>query len=472
MIPESFVRDAVAALGEGRVFQDAESLERFSGDAFARWRVLSTAEEGRPDLVARPATTEEVATLVSLAKRYSVPVVPYGGGTGVMGAAVPVRGGLVLDLKGLGRIVHINRRDRTVQVQAGVVLEELDAALNREGLMLGHDPYSVPIATVAGTISTNGVGYRAARYGAMGEQVLGLEVVLPTGEVLRTRPIARPSSGPDLKHLFIGAEGTLGIITEATLRVFVLPETRTFHTFRFPDFEQGFDAVQELTDLALRPAVLDLTEEAGSWESSRDANDTEVTLYLAFEGFKEEVAACQRRASEVCLHQGGKDLGPQGTEQYWNTRHDSAYRYREEVLNQPAGERRSSWGRGRGAWDYLHMSLPASQVVPFYRQCRELLKSQGIHIREAAVWTEPERFSLILADERGDEGSRERMTRASDQVLSLAQDLGGGVEYCHGVGLKLVHLLERELGVGLETVRRLKKVLDPNDIMNPGKLGL
>jgi alkyldihydroxyacetonephosphate synthase len=294
--------------------------------------------------------------------------------------------------------------------------------------------------------------------------VLALVAVLPTGEVLRTRATSLPSMGPDLNQLFIGSEGIFGVITEATLRVFSTPESRTFQTFAFADFPAGFAAVQELAALGVHPAVLDLTEE----ERQGDAS---VTLYLVFEGYRQEVEAHQRRASEIYLKHEGTDLGPQGTEEYWRTRHDSAYRYREEVLARPAAERRERrWGRG--AWDYLHVTLPASQVVPFYQRCQEHLAPQGIVVREAAVWTEPERFSLILAGDEADEASRERVRRASDWVLHLAQDLGGTMEYCHGVGLKLEHLLERELGVGLEVVRQIKRSLDPNNILNSGKLGV
>ena len=221
------LRDALAAIvGPEHVLTDDESRERLSFDAVTAHRLGGRFElaAARVDAVARPADTAEVAALVSLASEHGIPVVPYGGGTGVMGAVVPVRGGIALDLRRMDRIVEVSREDRTARVQPGVYLADLDAAARDYGMMLGHDPWSVPIATVGGAISTDSVGYRASRYGSMGQQVRALEVVLGSGEVVRTRPIQRQSSGPMLKGLFAGAEGTMGVITEATIDLRALPE--------------------------------------------------------------------------------------------------------------------------------------------------------------------------------------------------------------------------------------------------------
>ena len=194
-----------------------------------------------------------------------------------MGATVPVRGGIVLDTKALNRVLDVNPTDRTAQAESGVVLEDLARALKMHGLMPGHDPWSLPIATVGGAISTNGVGYRAASYGPMGEQVLGLEVVVPDGQVLTTRSVPKYSSGPNYNHLFIGTEGVFGIITKATLRVFRIPEKRSFATVGFDSFDQGFKALGEMFSLGLRPTLVDLTEESGERGDG-------VLLYMMYEG--------------------------------------------------------------------------------------------------------------------------------------------------------------------------------------------
>ena len=308
--------------------------------------------------------------------------------------------------------------------------------------MLGHDPYSVPIASVGGAISTNGVGYRAAKYGPMGEQVLGLEVVLPNGETITTKSVPK-ASGPSLHHLFIGAEGVLGIITRATLRVFRLPEARVFKSFTFPRFEDGFQAMLEMFSLGLRPALIDLSEEPQYSANGSDESST-VMMYLVFEGYAEEVEAQVSRTLKVCLASGGMDAGPEPAQRYWDTRHDSAYNYRERFLSgKPVERQTSGWTR---TTELPHVAIPASRVLEYRSRCRELAAERGLHVREYSLWTQPELFSVILVDvaveERGEPG---QLRRTSDEVLSLAQDIGGSMEYVHGVGTKLAHLAHREL---------------------------
>jgi alkyldihydroxyacetonephosphate synthase len=411
-----------------------------------------------------------VAQVVKLAHDERVPLVPYGGGTGIMGAVTPLRGGIAVDLKRMSRIVEISVLDRTATVEAGVVLGDLDKALGREGLMLGHDPYSVPIATIGGAISTNGVGYRAARYGSMGDQVLGLEVVLPTGQVVQTRAVPKTSAGPSLHHLFIGSEGTLGIITQATIRVFRLPESRVFKALTFPGFEDGFHAVLEMFSLGLNPALTDLTEEPDSAPEG-NSDHYKTTLYLVFEGYAEEVEAQVARAMRVCQALEGEDVGPAPTQAYWDTRHDSAYSYKERFLDRPVRDRPArDWPRRT---EYPHVAIPASRVLEYRLRCQEIASRRQLRVREYSLWTQPELFSMILVDVALEgQGGNGQLAQAVDEVLTLAQDMGGSMEYVHGVGVKLAHLVPRELGAGMEVLRGIKATLDPHGIMNPGKLAL
>ena len=461
MLDPAIIRSLTGILGPDRVSTREEDLDRYSADALSPQRAFKAAPNllATADVVATPRSLTDVVEVVKLAGMHKVPVVPYGGGTGVMGGTLPVRGGIVLDLKGLDRVLDINPTDRTVQAEAGVILGDLDAALASQGLMLGHDPWSVPIATVAGAISTNGVGYRAAAYGPMGDQVLGLEVVLPSGEVLQTRAVPKYSSGPNLNHLFIGAEGAFGIITKATLRVFRKPEKRSFATVMYDSFEQGFNAVAELFALGLRPALVDLTDEEGEG----------VRLYMMYEGYKEGVSAQRRRSLKACHDLGGKHVGAAETLDYWRKRHSSGEWYRREMLGRPRSVR---WDhqRGRG-FDYLHMALPVSKVLDYRRHCQAILSRNGVRVVEYAIWTQPELFSMLLVPDGGNtDGPIDGMAELVDEVLTLAQDMGGTMEYCHGVGVKLAHLLPREMGVGFEVAKAIKSALDPNDIMNPGKL--
>jgi FAD/FMN-containing dehydrogenase len=449
-------------VGATNLLTDPFDLDRYSADALTPFRAFGVEArlERLADLVVRPGTTQEVSHIVVLAGQKQIPLIPYGGGTGVMGGTLPVCGGIIVDMGRMNRVLEVQSTDLTARVEAGVVLQDLVETLAEHDLMPGHDPYSVPIATIAGAISTNGVGYRAGAFGPMGEQVVGLEVVLPNGRVLTTRSVPKYSSGPNLNQLFVGSEGVFGIITKATIRVYRRPEAQVFATASFDNFDQGFDAAAELLALGIHPMLLDLTEEEDG-----------IQLYLLFEGYREGVAAQEQRSAQVCGQFGGRAIGPEPTMTYWRDRYESGLNYKRSALGQPRLDR---WDRsvGRG-FDYLHLALPISKVLEYRRRCDRLMAGSGVRTVEYAIWSRPELFSMLMvADSETDGDFRDNLARVVEQVLMLAQDMGGVMEYCHGVGVKLNHLLARELGAGHEVIRDLKQALDPANIMNPGKLGL
>ena len=200
-------------------------------------------------------------------------------------------------------------------------------------------------------------------------------------------------------------------------------------------------------------------------------DDDGILLHLLFEGFTEGVPAQQERAKRVCSQFGGRDVGPEPTMEYWRYRHQSAENYKRTALGKP---RQVRWNRtGWRAFDYLHVALPTSTVLEYRTRCEQLMEGTGVRVVEYALWSRPELFSMLLTYD-GEEGDdfRDRLAGVVHQVLTLAQDMGGIMEYCHGVGVKLNHLLARELGVGHDVIRDMKRTLDPAGIMNPGKLGL
>ena len=461
--PDSLITDLTDLLGRENVLTDPYDLDRYSGDALSPTRAFGAEESFKrlADVVVQPGSTADVSNVLKLANESRTPVIPYGGGTGVMGGTVPALGGIVLDLKRMNQILAISPTDMTAQVEAGVVLEDLEKSLGRQGLMPGHDPYSVPIATVAGTICTNGVGYRAGTNGPMGDQVVALEVVLADGRIITTRAVPNQSSGPSLKHLFIGSEGVFGVITKATIRVFRLPEAQIFAGVTFDSFDQGFGAAAEMFAVGVRPTLVDLTEE-----------DNGIIFHLLFEGFQESVKANKDRALAICTEHGGRHLGPDTTLEYWKDRHQSAENYKLEALGKPRSVRWSRW-RSRHGFDYLHLGLPISKVLEYRKRCDIILAEHDVRVIEYAIWSRPELFSMLIVSDSGHtSGSMEHLGEAVKQVLELAQDMGGIMEYCHGVGVKLNHLLAREMGMGQEVVQAIKQALDPNNIMNPGKLAL
>ncbi|MBI4506316.1 MAG: FAD-binding oxidoreductase [Chloroflexi bacterium] len=447
-----------AMLGPAAVLSAPAQRARYARDGLGPWRGAALPP-ALPDAVVRPASAAEVAAVLHLASTHGVPVVAVGGATGLMGGAMPVRGGLALDLRRLNRLRAVSRIDLTADAEAGLVLGRLARALRAEGLHLGHDPWTLPVATVGGAIATNGIGYLGGKYGSAGDQVLGLEVALADGTLLRTRPAVRASAGYDLRRLFVGSEGTLGIITAATLRVFPQPERRVLRGWSFPEFAAGFAALLDLHALGLQPALLDYGEEFGPEVPAT------CTLFLGWEGYREEVQAALRRATRQIAARGGTPL-PQGEAgAFWRRRHVVAQRLRRR--------RQSEWLPPRTAFDFVHVALPPSAVLDYRARALAALAQHCVAPRECGLWTHPGLFSVVLAAERDTrEEASAAVGAAVDELLRLAQDLGGAMEYCHGVGLRLAHLMAREHGAGLALMHRLKQALDPAGILNPGKLGL
>jgi len=449
-------------VGPRHVHVEAARLDELSWDALSEGRLhpLKRPETALPLCVVEPGTTSEVQEIVRLANEEKVPLVPFGGGSGLMGGALSIRPNILLDLRGMNQILAIDTAARSARVQAGIVLEALDQELNGAGFILGHDPWTLPVATVGGAISTNSVGYRAGIYGSMGEQVLGLEAVMANGELLRTRAIQKSSVGIDLNALLIGGEGCFGIITEATVRIFPAPKTCLLSGFLFESFEQGYEAVQEMFWQRLRPALLDFGDDAEQQEAG-------ALLYLAFEGNRDAVEADGNRALAICARRGGRGLADGQVEQFWRDRHVIARRFMQNR------RQRRERGRDGNYRDWIHVALPASQVLPFRAAAAPIIERRGVQLQESGLWVHPELFSMRLGTE--DDGSNQaqlRLAETIEELLRLAQKMGGSMEYTHGVGVKLAPLMAEEHGYGLEIMRQIKKSLDPNGILNPGKMGL
>jgi len=481
------VRDAVrkdelcgylaSIVGEANLLVAQNAVAEYARDFLRPYRGYQQLPRvaKRPLAVARPDSAEQLAAIMKLANQARVAVIPYGGGSGLMGGAVGLEPGIVIDLKAMNRILHISAGDKLARVEAGVILKTLEAALNKQGFILGHDPWSLPLATVGGAIATDGVGYRAAKYGSMGEQVMGLKVVLPEGDILETRAIPKSSTGLDIKQLFIGTEGCLGIVTEATIRIFPMPEVRLLRAYAFPDFEAGFEAVAEISALGLKPALLDYGESRhfpGVGRLLKKYYQKQgPTLYLGFEGLRETAVAEMERADSICRTHGSEDLGVAEVEKFWEERHWTAEQYARLA-------RRREWDRlmglaGNIKMDFVHVALPKSQVIEYHRQSQQILSRHGIRALDWGTWTCPELFSIVMVKVAlTAKQARQEMSQAVDELLALAHDMGGSMEYCHGVGIRLSHLMRREHGTGLDVLQRVKESLDPHNILNPGKLSL
>ena len=460
-----FIQQVSAIVGDEGVLSGEEDLRYFAVDALRGRGGFAVDAPSRPLAVVRPGSGEETARVLATATAAGVPVVAYGAGTGLMGGARTERPGIVLDTVRLNTI-EMRPEDRLVWAGAGCILEQVDDALRQHGLCLGHDPWTFPVATVGGTLSTNGLGYRGGRYGGIGDQAIALEVALADGTLLNTRTVRRHSAGPELARLFVGAEGTLGVITAAALQAHPVPEREELRAYEFTSFEDGFGAIQGIAALGLRPSLLDYGEEhASPWPELSERQDEPPLLYLGFEGLDEEVEFSLARAKALVKRYRGRKLGKKKARLFWEHRHVVAERFRRGV------ERPRRLGSEEAAFDFIHVALPPSQVLPFREACHAVCSRVSVGLLECGLWTAPDFFSAAFMLPNS-EGGQDRLNRVIDELLALAQDLGGSMEYVHGAGLRLAHLMQREHGDGQAVLRRIKAVLDPRSVLNPGKLGL
>lgn len=427
----------------------------------------SGAEPALPLAVVLPRSPEEVAATLRAASDTGTPVVAYGGGTGLMGGARSLRPGLVVDLRYLDRVREIDVDAGYVWVEAGAVIDRVNQALQPHGVVLGHDPWTVSLATVGGAISTNGLGFLGGAYGSMGDQTLAVEAALADGTLVRTRPVTPRSSGFDLTRLFVGTEGVFGVVTAAAVRVVPIPDERRLVGFRFERFEDGFEAILALRRAGAKPAVLDYGDRFGYRDASPAPETVEPsTLYLGFDGARPVVEAETAIAEAACRDHGGIPFSREAVQQFWEHRHDVAERFAASRRRR----QRARWGPD-GAFDYLHVSLPASRVLDYRARAMEIALARNVRVLETGLWAGPGLFSMTLAAPPAPDAV-DRMSAVVDECLRLAVAVGGSIEYCHGVGIRLAHLMRDEHGAGLDVLRALKTALDPCGILNPGKQAL
>ena len=482
-------------VGPEHVLADPAALPWFGRDALSRYRGGGVLERlGRPPVaVVRPGDATQVALVVAWARRRGLAVVARGGGTGVMGGAVPTREAVVVDLGRMDR-VEVDEEEMVAVAGAGAPLARVAQAAEAAGLLFPHDPWSLSMATVGGAISTDGMGYLYGRYGTMGELVVALEVVLADGTVWQTPRVPTGPCGPDLVRLFAGAQGTFGIITRAVLRLYPAPERRIFAAWRFSTFAAGFQGVQMLLRSGVAPALLDLSDSGPSRDvlddqeqapaspgpgtgrlPPRDAggHHREIsTLCLGFFGLEGEAQSQWQRACSVLAAAGGQELGSGPAEEYWRRRHALAERWRRLIWETRSLQALDEYSTG---FEYLNVALPARQVLPFRERALEMARrTPGVVAGETGLWGRPEIFSLVLFEADGPAGgvrSPGRLLGLVDELLRLCQRMGGSMEAIHGAGLRWRHLLQGEWGAGLEVLHRIKRALDPHGVLNPGKWG-
>ncbi len=476
-----------------------------------------------PDLVVWPESTDEVVKVVRLANELRVPIVPYGAGSGVAGGAQAIRGGIVLDTKRMSRMVSLDEQDLSATFEAGLNGDHVEHELVRRGYTLGHFPSSIMCSTFGGWLAARSAGQLSTKYGKIEDMALSLEVVTGRGDVLHTGQAPRGAPGPDFTQLFVGSEGTLGVITRGSVRIARAPERRILGGWEFPRVEAGCEAIRRLLQRGLRPAVVRLYDELDTLTHRKGGDDhptlgdtplerdlaaaslppgplhetlgrigkalfqgvlsshtplkiewinraietvapragSGCLLILGFEGTAALTEAEAKMARTELLRAGGKDLG-EGPGQRW-------FEHRYKI----------SWKQPRmyrnGAFvDTMEVATTWDRLIDLYRSVRASVERHAVvlaHFSHAYPDGCSIYFTFASAGSDREEAER-RYDALWTAALGAVTRAGATISHHHGVGMLKAPFMADEHGEGMAVYRALKQVFDPNGIMNPGKMGL
>jgi len=446
----------IEATGIQRVLWEKADLLPYTKDTYR----ASFEDENKhmPDFVVLPETTAQVQSVVRIASEHHVPIIPKGGGSNRTGMLVPISGGIVLDTIRMNRVIEVDVPNLSVTVQPGITLKELDEHLAAHNLWLTQEQGSYKIATVGGAVSTSAFSRRHQKYGTIADRVMSLEVVLANGSVLRTgRKVLYTSTGYRLHQLFIGAEGTLGIITEATLRVEPLPEARDVVLGFFTDFWAANEAAQKV----MASGVMFTGGEAYEGHNMAALGCPEGMkglFYVMLDGMKGEVEAEAAYIERMMRESGGAIAD-----------HDTALTFLSSYTLQWCGARALT-----GFEDVLTSYIPMERMREFYDTLwNDVAPKYGIEPLPG------EKYSLDVGRYRMS-GGRYRLPKGEKawenyqgvlrEIAELTTRLGGSIQGCHGVGIEHRDNMSLEFSpVALETMRMIKRAFDPDNLMNPGK---
>lgn len=451
-------------LSEGRYSVDESETRRHSADW---WPIAIKRSENngtlpQPGIVLWPANDAEVAHIMQIAQKEEIPITPFGGGSSVVGGAIPTVGGAVLDMCDMADVLSLDETSLLVTVQAGILGEDLETYLNERGYTMGHYPQSLALSTVGGYVATRASGTFSSKYGNIEDLVDGMRVVLPTGHLLAIEPIPRSSTGPDIKEIFLGSEGILGIVTEVDLRIHRLPEKRSFRGLVFEDLFEGAEAVREMVQSGLCPAVVRLYNavEGAKMLEAFDEPPNQSLLILGWDGVKKEVELAEQLCLEICSRFGGRDLGS-GIGEHW-------FRNRFDVTALKEGVRKPG-----GIADTIEISMLWRDLRSVYEATTGALSAHTSEVLAHFSHVYPSGTSLYIiffSEATDDDEAEELYFEAWTDVMNAAIASGASISHHHGIGLMRTGWMEKEHGRGLELIKILKESLDPARILNPGKL--
>ena len=470
MTPD-LLRQFESIVGPDRIATSATDRLIYSVDGF--WLPQMWLDRGRrrPEAgaIVYPESAADVARILAVANAARVPVVPWGGGSGTQGGALPAEGGLIIDLKRLNKIREISERSLYVTAEAGVNGTELEWALNERALTLPHYPASANGATLGGYLAPRGSGTISTKYGKAEDLVMSMEVALPTGELIRTPAVPNHASGPDFMRLFLGSEGTFGVITEATMRVTRLPETRLFRAMLFADVATGLEAGRRMMVDRLDPLVIRMYDPHSTASLVKRVLGYELSgayMIIGFDGWKEIAAAQEARALEICRALGARDLGREPGERWWNHRYDFYY--------PPLGY-------------HLPLMYGTVETVSTFANIERIYHAKKAAITGAFAhvgvdyighfshwfpWGASLYDRFVVKDVPADpEAARKLHDDIWDVAVHTSLKHGGMINEHHGVGLKLHRFMPAQYGAAWPLLLAIKRAIDPHGIMNPGKVG-
>ena len=454
------IKEITQIVGPENVFHDRVECVSYSRDL--------SVHEGIPDMVVFAHTTEQISAIMRLANQEKTPVTIQGSGTATTGASLPVEGGILLDVHKMNSIIEIDKDNFFARVEPGVICNQLNAKLAKQNLMFPPNPGSEAIATIGGMMSTNSSGHRAVKYGTARDYVKALKVVLADGTVIETGfKTPKSSFGYDLNRIFCSSEGTLGVITEITVKIQALPEYNALALAIFGDL---FAAGATVTDIIgsgiqltaceiMDKYALKVVEEA----IERDISGIEAMLIIESDGAKETVLKDMERIGEICKKHGVQEFT-------WSDDPEKAG----EIM-EARGKLVPTLSRIKPGNRLVAISedlgIPPTKIPEVIKRAQEISDKYDLllttfgHIGDGNVHT------TLVTDMRS-KAEWDRLRPATDELAELALEMGGTITAEHGTGLARAPYIEKQLGPALDVMRSIKKALDPNNILNPGKMGL
>jgi alkyldihydroxyacetonephosphate synthase len=450
-------------------------LSAYSQDQWPR-KLLELREAGpaQPTVegVIWPETAEQVSVVMKWASEADVTLYPYGAGSGVCGAILPaesdLRPRIMVDLKAMRKVRSIDRKSMTVWAEAGLIGENLERHLNQEGLTLGHFPSSIYCSSLGGYLATRSAGQLSTKYGKIEDMVLSLEFVLPDGTIAETGRAPRSAMGPDWTQFLMGTEGTLGFFTSACLQVHRIPEARMMMGFGAPNITSAIEFARQVMQFGLRPAVLRIYDPL---ETSLTLNSEILkkcgfaggaAIILIFEGRKRIVEAEVAEAEALATQGGLQNLGPSLGEHWWEHRYDVSYK-QQLILS-----------HGRMVLDTFELATTWDKIEKVYRAVKDVKVGLGIVLAHLShFYHTGANIYFTLISHAGFKGSSaEHYDEIWNKMLRAALDAGATLSHHHGVGALKNEWMKKEKGAWVPLFKKVKNGFDPENRLNPSKMGL